>query len=107
MTNLPPIGIHKVSGNFISGVVDSIESRLKENKSGVKTYASHERAFDIAEKEAQDFSLYNQTDFDPIFMVTQLSTKRWAIVFMLSDYCRRLDNGTDVTYFARRGHYCV
>lgn len=107
MTYLPPIGIHKVSGNFISSAVDRIEKRLKENKSSIKTYASHERAFDIAEKEAQDFSAYNQTDFDPIFMVTQVSTGRWAIVFMLSDYCRRLDNGTDITHFARRGFFCI
>ena len=107
MTSLPPIEIHKVSGNFISSAVNRIQRRLKENKSSIKTYASHKRAFDIAEKEARNFSVYNQTDFDPIFMVTEVSTKRWAIVFMLSDYCRRLGNGTDITYFARRGFFCI
>ena len=101
---VPPTEIH---GNFISTLVDRIQRRLKENKSSVKTYASCDRAFDTAEKLAQHFSAYNNTDFDPLFIVVQLSTGRWTSVFMLSDYCNRLDNGTDVTYFARNGFHCV
>lgn len=104
---VPPIQIHKVAGNFISTVVDRIQRRLKENKSSVKTYASHDRAFFKAEELAQHFSAYNDTDFDPIFIVVQLSTGRWTSVFMLSEYCNRLDNGTDMTYFARNGFHCV
>ena len=104
---VPPTQIHKVAGNFISGVVDRIQRRLKENKSSVKTYASCDRAFDKAERLAHDFSAYNDTDFDPIFIVVQLSNGRWTSVFMLSEYFNRLENGTDITYFARKGIYCV
>jgi len=106
MTNAPTL-TYKVSGNFIDNVVPRIEERIAENKSSVKTYASADRAYGVADKEAIDFSRFNQTDFDANFMVVELRNGRWAIVFMLSDYCRRLDNGTDITYFARRGFFCI
>lgn len=106
MTNAPTL-TYKVSGNFITSVVPRIEERIAENKSSVKTYASHDRAYSVADKEVVDFSRFNQTDFDANFMVVELRNGRWAIVFMLTDYCRRLNNGTDITYFARRGFFCI
>lgn len=91
-------------------IIARIEARLSENKSGVKTYASHQFARSKGERlsdRAATYFLGADTMFEgPDFTIVFLPTvKRWSIVFHLSPWLARHNAGGYVGIFADEGFF--
>ena len=94
--------------NTTANITDRIESRLTENKSSVKTYKSYATAAATAEKLSKHFDLANGTDVGVPYIVTMLpTTQRWTVVFDLTSWIARSNQGCYLGWFAMRGFFSV
>jgi hypothetical protein len=91
-----------------TNLIDSIEERLAENKSGVKTYKTYATAYSTAEELATKFETANDTDVGMQFMVVMLpKTQRWTVVFNLSRWIQMSNRGTYLGWFATKGFFSI
>lgn len=91
-----------------TNLIASIEDRLEENKSSVKTYQTYATAWATAEKLANQFETNNGTDVGMQFMVVMLpKTQRWTVVFNMSRWLSMANTGTYLGWFSQRGFFTI
>lgn len=91
-----------------TNLIDSIEERLTENKSGVKTYKTYATAYSTAESLANQFETAHGTDTGMQFMVVMLPrTQRWTVVFNLTRWIRMSQQGIYLGWFANKGFFSI
>ena len=89
-------------------IIERIEDRLAENKSGTKTYKTYATAQATAEKLSNEFETWNGTAVGVEYTVVMLpKTQRWTVVFNLSKWIQRANVGTYLGWFAQRGFFSV
>ena len=88
-------------------IVQHIEARLDENKSSIKTYASHQFAEARGEKLGKQWAQIQGTDipiqYIPVFLPRR---KRWTVVFNLTAHLRSSNTGGYVLWLADQG-FCT
>ena len=85
-----------------------VEARLAENKTGIKTYASHQFAEARATKIVEQAQNYHDTKIDMDYVVVFLPhVKRWTVVFMYSSFLQRAKSGGYIGWIADAGFLTV
>ena len=89
-------------------IVKQIEDRLTENKSSIKTYASHQFAEARGENLGKRWMQIQDTDvpiqFIPVFLPR---LKRWTVVFNLTTHLRSSNTGGYIGWFSDNGFYSI
>lgn len=91
-------------------ITQKIEDRIAENKSSVKTYASHQFAEARAEKVAgQCLNHYcDGIGFEMQYLIIFLPhVKRWTVVFNLSSFLRANKAGGYIGAIADLGFFTI
>jgi len=92
----------------MSNVTTQIEARLKENKNGVKTYASHAFANSKGERLAEAAKTYYGVTGELRFLTVYLPTfNRWTVVFLFGEFMRSNNVGGYVGYISDEGFWSV
>ena len=89
-------------------IVQQIEERLDENKSSIKTYASHQFAEARGEKLGNQWAQIQGTNipiqYIPVFLPRR---KRWTVVFNLTTHLRVSNTGGYICWFSDHGFYTI
>lgn len=85
-------------------IIARIERRLRENKTGFKTYKSYDAAHKAASKVAKAAAVYYDTTEQPEFVVALLpNVKTFTAIFSFTLYAQRHDVGGYVGFIAHKG----
>lgn len=89
-------------------VAKHIEDRLKENKTGIKTYASHQFARSKAQKIAEKAKIWADTQHEIDFIIVYLPTfERWTAVFVLSSFLNVTKTGGYIGWIGDEGFMSI
>lgn len=92
----------------MQNVTAQIEARLMENKTAVKTYASHQFANSNGQKVADAAKVYYDAAGDLRYLVVFLPTfKRYTVVFLFGEFMRSNNVGGYVGFVNDKGFYTV
>lgn len=94
---------------YSANVVARIEARLAENKTGVKTYQTYEKAVKIgdsvgAEFAAQPFGIEDPVQYIVVFLP---NVKRFTVVFMQSHWYSKHQESGYIGWFAHNGFFTI
>lgn len=91
-----------------ANIIDRIEARLEENKTGTKTYANYDHANMTGDKLATEYVNAHHYEAPMEYIVVYLPTsKRFTVVFNMSAWQRRTQAGGYVGHFAQKGFFTI
>lgn len=92
----------------MTNIVKDIEERLSENKSSIKTYASHQFAEAAGENLGEQWNIIQRTDVAVEYIPVYLPRlKRWTVVFNLTKHLNATNAGGYIGWFAQKGFFSI
>ncbi|CAB4122506.1 hypothetical protein UFOVP36_56 [uncultured Caudovirales phage] len=89
-------------------IIERIEARVTENKASVKTYKTADRAAATAAKLAKEFEEGHDSEISIRYSVIILpTTQRWTVIFKLTEWINRANQGTYLGHFSQQGFFTV
>lgn len=89
-------------------IIERIEARVAENKASVKTYKTSDRADATAAKLAKEFEEGHDSEISIRYSVVRLpNADRWTVIFKLTEWINRTNEGGYLGHFNEQGFFTV